>query len=173
MFKKFMSKKRNKKRGFTLIELIIVIAIIAILAAIAVPAFGKIRQNANESADLANARTIFSVVSTEIAGENITLPAFDASKQESKKYYTLQSIGETVQGQPKPISIIADLSETSVKQYPNYQFIVSLDSNGDIAVGIASAAPSSGAAPANYQFIYGDQTHTPDSNQNQGTGTGQ
>ena len=51
MFKKFMSKKRNKKRGFTLIELIIVIAIIAILAAIAVPAFGQIRQKANVSAD--------------------------------------------------------------------------------------------------------------------------
>ena len=33
MFKKF----KNKKRGFTLIELIIVIAIIAILAAIAIP----------------------------------------------------------------------------------------------------------------------------------------
>ena len=62
MFKKFMSKKRNKKRGFTLIELIIVIAIIAILAAIAVPAFGQIRQKANVSADLANARTIYSVL---------------------------------------------------------------------------------------------------------------
>ena len=44
MFKKFMSKKRNKKRGFTLIELIIVIAIIAILAAIAVPAAQPFRE---------------------------------------------------------------------------------------------------------------------------------
>ena len=56
MFKKFMSKKSNKKRGFTLIELIIVIAIIAILAAIAVPAFGKIREKANVSADIGNAQ---------------------------------------------------------------------------------------------------------------------
>ena len=156
MFKKFMLKKRNKKRGFTLIELIIVIAIIAILAAIAVPAFGKIRQNANESADLANARTIFSVVSTEIANESITLPAFDATKNESIKYYNLEAVGEGT-----AVSIKSDLSETSVKQYPNYKFVVSLDSNGDIAVGIASAEASGGTAPANYQFIYGDESHTP------------
>lgn len=67
MFKKFMSKKRNKKRGFTLIELIIVVAIIAILAAIAVPAFGKVSQNAKENTDLANARTIYSVVTAAVA----------------------------------------------------------------------------------------------------------
>ncbi|WP_195984583.1 prepilin-type N-terminal cleavage/methylation domain-containing protein [Turicibacter sanguinis] len=59
--------KRNKKRGFTLIELIIVIAIIAILAAIAVPAFGQIREKANISADTGNARTIYSLVATELA----------------------------------------------------------------------------------------------------------
>ena len=67
MFKKFMSKKRNKKRGFTLIELIIVIAIIAILAAIAVPAFGQVSQNAKTNTDLANARTIYSVLTAEVA----------------------------------------------------------------------------------------------------------
>ncbi|MBP3907486.1 MAG: prepilin-type N-terminal cleavage/methylation domain-containing protein, partial [Turicibacter sp.] len=66
--------KRNKKRGFTLIELIIVIAIIAILAAIAVPAFGQIRQKANVSADLGNARSIYSVVTAGIADESIIVP---------------------------------------------------------------------------------------------------
>lgn len=153
-----MFNKRNKKRGFTLIELIIVIAIIAILAAIAVPAFGKIRQNANQSADLANARTIFSVVSTEIASENITLPTFIGSDktQVATKYYKLEAIGEGT-----GVNITSDLSEVQVKQYPTYQFIVSLDSNGDIAVGIASDAPTNGAAPASYKFIYGDEDHKP------------
>lgn len=36
-----MMKLRNKKKGFTLIELIIVIAITAILAAISIPKFEK------------------------------------------------------------------------------------------------------------------------------------
>lgn len=67
-------KKINKKRGFTLIELIIVIAIIAILAAIAVPAFGQIREKANESTDLGNARTIYSVVVAGVANGTIDVP---------------------------------------------------------------------------------------------------
>lgn len=66
-----MLNKIKKLRGFTLIELIIVIAIIAILAAIAVPAFGQIRQKANVSSDLGNARTIYSLVATELASGNI------------------------------------------------------------------------------------------------------
>lgn len=60
------SLKKKKKKGFTLIELIIVIAILAILAAIAVPQFGKIRQNANDSANLTNAKTIHSAAVTAI-----------------------------------------------------------------------------------------------------------
>lgn len=49
---------RNKSKGFTLIELIIVIAIIAILAAIALPRFGEVKKNATINADIANANTI-------------------------------------------------------------------------------------------------------------------
>lgn len=68
-----MFNKRNKKRGFTLIELIIVIAIIAILAAISVPAFGNITKKANINTDIANARTIYSVATAQIAdGESVT-----------------------------------------------------------------------------------------------------
>ena len=65
-----------------------------------------------------------------------------------------------------------EVSETSVKQYPDFEFVVSLDSNGDIAVGIASAAPSNGDAPANYQFIYGDESHTPKTVTTPPTGNG-
>lgn len=150
-------KKLNKKRGFTLIELIIVIAIIAILAAIAVPAFGQIRQKANVSADLANARTIFSVVSTEIASDNIGLPAFGGNdnKTETIEYYELSEIGTT------STSIVSSLSETEIKQYPDAIFIVSLDSNGDIAVGYTTESSSEAVAKANYTFIYGDESHTP------------
>ena len=43
-------KKRNSKKGFTLVELVIVIAVIAILASVLIPTFGGIIDKANKSA---------------------------------------------------------------------------------------------------------------------------
>lgn len=51
--------KESGKKGFTLIELIIVIAILAILAMILVPAVGKYIDNANISKVESNARTFY------------------------------------------------------------------------------------------------------------------
>ncbi|EGS5727845.1 prepilin-type N-terminal cleavage/methylation domain-containing protein [Clostridium perfringens] len=62
------TKKQNKKKkGFTLIELIIVIAIIAILAAIAIPNFLSIQRKARVKADIASAKTIYDATSALIA----------------------------------------------------------------------------------------------------------
>ena len=41
--------KRNNKKGFTIVELVIVIAVIAILAGVMIPTFGGIIENANKS----------------------------------------------------------------------------------------------------------------------------
>ena len=42
--------KRNNKKGFTIVELVIVIAVIAILSAVLIPTFGGITDKANKSA---------------------------------------------------------------------------------------------------------------------------
>ena len=48
---------RNNKKGFTIVELVIVIAVIAILAAVLIPTFSSITQSAKESAAMQQAKS--------------------------------------------------------------------------------------------------------------------
>ncbi|MDZ5255064.1 prepilin-type N-terminal cleavage/methylation domain-containing protein [Clostridium sp. LIBA-8841] len=74
------TKKQNKKKkGFTLIELIIVIAIIAILAAIAIPNFLSIQRKAKVKADIASAKTVYDATSALIAEGKIVPGSKDAT----------------------------------------------------------------------------------------------
>lgn len=64
-------KKLNKK-GFTLIELIVVIGILAVLAVILIPSIMNYVAEAREARNNANARAIYSEVSAEVAFGTIT-----------------------------------------------------------------------------------------------------
>lgn len=70
---------RNRKKGFTLIELIVVIAILAIIAAIAVPSFGKLKEASAERVCFANQETLRRSYLAELAadgGASFDLDAF-------------------------------------------------------------------------------------------------
>jgi len=63
---------RNKK-GFTLMELLIVVAIIAILAAIAIPTFASSLDKAKKAADEANARSLYAAVALNYMTQTSTV----------------------------------------------------------------------------------------------------
>ena len=54
--------KKNNKKGFTLVELVIVVAVMAILVAIAIPTVSSITKTAKTAVDDTNAKTIESMI---------------------------------------------------------------------------------------------------------------
>lgn len=114
--------KNKKKKGFTLIELIIVIAIIAILAAVAIPKFSSISKDAKIKSDIANAKTISNAVSALIADGKITIPSKDLNIELTNDDDNAEEIINYLQNVPTPES-------TDVAN-----FTVTIDDNGDIEV---------------------------------------
>ncbi len=62
-----MKKLLKNKKGFTLIELIVVIAILAILAGILIPSVMNYIGSAEDARDEANARSLYTEAALEIA----------------------------------------------------------------------------------------------------------
>ena len=61
------AKNKNKERGFTIVELLIVVAIIGVLAAISVPVFTGQLEKSREAADIANVRAAYAELMVKVA----------------------------------------------------------------------------------------------------------
>mgnify|MGYP004697349799 CR=1 FL=1 len=86
-----MLKKLTNKKGFTLMEMLIVVAIIAVLVAIAIPTFNGALTKSKEAADVANIRAAYAEYQVKaISGETV---AWDDEGIKKQLNYTEASHG--------------------------------------------------------------------------------
>lgn len=156
--------KASKKRGFTIIELVIVIAVIAILAAVLIPTFANIIQKANVANDVALARNMNTILIADEATNGRSTDMYDVLIALEQGGFKLENLNPRAdgnvfawdkannqivyleKGSTKPIfqakeigNNKGDLYITTRKaevfaDYPGYSYYFASDISGDITL---------------------------------------
>ena len=105
--RKSLAKVRKNKKGFSLVELIVVIAIMAVLVAILAPQFIKYVEKSRQSADVKNSQEMVSAVQAYAADTGLT------ASDSTGTVITFATDGTTVAGTNKT-AIDAALSDAGV-----------------------------------------------------------
>ena len=81
--------KNNNKKGFTIVELVIVIAVIAILAAVLIPTFTGVTEKAQKSAALQNAENAWKEFLGEYANKMDNPAEFDGAIKSGDYFFEI------------------------------------------------------------------------------------
>ncbi|RKX31482.1 MAG: hypothetical protein DRP22_03685 [Verrucomicrobia bacterium] len=120
-----MAKARENRRGFTLVELMVVIGIIAMLAAIAVPSYHNVRRKARETEVAKNLGTINLALQQFAADNNGKYPyrvtAYDAlgnnrlGDTDSSTYYPMGIWGGVLTVNPDGTPRVSYIEQTFIQ----------------------------------------------------------
>ena len=127
---------KNNKKGFTLIEMLVVIAIIAILVAVIIPTVSNATEKAKQATDLANIRSMVAQYQIDNMNGNVTSSYFDS--------FTKKAANGTV-------TIVKDTDNNCVTSVTYYAPLLK-DGNGSLPEG----APAGAVAGNYYTWTLGD-----------------
>ncbi|MGL5633757.1 MAG: type IV pilin protein [Sarcina sp.] len=138
---------KTKKKGFTLIELVIVLAVLAIIALIAIPNFTKVRNDSLKKADKRTAEQIEKITLMAIANEKL-----DISNNNYAISFPANSnptVAPNLDGTPSAGYFAGMLTEVKKPQYKpdiNKGFTVIIDSSDGSVTNVVYTT-AGGTAP--------------------------
>ena len=127
-----LNKKKSGKKGFTLMEMLIVVAIIAILIAIAIPTFTNALNKARQATDEANLRAYYSekITAYMLGEDGADLPA-----NSTKDLTEVEVAGSTYTLQAGHYTIEQTKSSGS-QAYDNFKIIYKSDKGPSVTMEI-------------------------------------
>jgi len=144
-FKEKKIEMRNREKGFSLIELLIVVAIILIIAAIAIPNLLRSRMAANEASAVGSLRTINTACVTYSTTYGIGFPA------------ALSNLGTSGGVSSTSSQLIDNILAGGAKSGYTFVYAAAAATNGVVPTYTANANPQV-AGQTGQRFFFTDQS---------------
>ena len=112
---KIQKRIMKKRKGFTLIEMVIVITIIGILSSIAVTKYSSIQENAKKNADYATAANLATAAMISISDGKDSDTDIQPSGLLTNKYIQYEPKGKSLKGKPFVVEAVGDSITVTVE----------------------------------------------------------